>query len=248
MLATEHQLTCSMVFWLCPVGTYCLKPAGGGSLFVMAGCQFFSGPPFAYAKIFWSPLCLWGEILAPLGLGFVKKILVPPHRIWTSSFTQNNGGSTQIEEGAKNFRKKFGSPLCPSKYSGPHPQWKNSSPFDHHKRILVPLQKEPPPHTKQNGDSTQIEKARLQSGTIWKNGSPLLKWSHFFLNNHVWEKKRCLWPRWYHFRCTFSYPSWVFVFMASVNYNRMPWLYSELYHISWPLLRALMGNNTMNAL
>ncbi len=29
---------------------------GGGHLFVIAYRQFFSGPPFAYVKVFWSPL------------------------------------------------------------------------------------------------------------------------------------------------------------------------------------------------
>ena len=30
----------------------------------------------------------------------------------------------------------------------------------------------------------KVEPKRLHGGTIWKNGSTLLKWSHFFLNNH----------------------------------------------------------------
>ncbi len=48
-------------------------------------------------------------------------------------------------------------------------------------------------------------------------------------------------------RCTFSYPNLVFVFMASVNYiSRCHG--SFLCHMSWPLMRALMGNNAMNAL
>ncbi len=36
-----------------------------------------------------------------------------------------------------------------------------------------------------NSTEKKVEPKRLHSGTIWKNGSTLLKWSHFFLNNHV---------------------------------------------------------------
>ncbi len=44
--------------------------------------------------------------------------------------------------------------------------------------------------------------------------------------------------------CLFSWLVWT----THQDAIKMPWLSSELFHMSWTLLRALMGNNTMNAL
>ncbi len=76
-----------VIFWIFNVkmSSYSNKGAiifyrEGGPSVCDGRSAFFSGPPFAYGKKFWSPLCLRRKILVP-PFDLVKKFWSPPPKV-----------------------------------------------------------------------------------------------------------------------------------------------------------------------